>query len=84
VVVRAAITAAGQRHVTVALRDDRGAFLSGRIEALRGCPPLPGPLVPETPVYGCRVFEVAADTPVTGVTFVGRGADVTRWPTWRV
>ncbi len=83
VVVRVAITATGQRHITVALRDDRGAFLSGRIEKLRGCPPLPGPLVPETPVYGCRVFEVAADTPVVGVTFVGRSPDMTRWPTWR-
>ncbi|GAB1514313.1 Hsp70 family protein [Actinophytocola sp. KF-1] len=83
VVVRAAITATGQRHITVLLRDDRGAFLSGRIERLRGCPVLPGPLVPDTPVYGCRVFEVAADTPVTAVTFVGRGPDVTRWPTWR-
>lgn len=83
VVVRVAITATGQRHLTVALRDDRGAFLSGRIEVLRGCPVLPGPLVPDTPVYGCRVFEVAADTPVVGVTFVGRGPDMTRWPTWR-
>ncbi len=83
VVVRVAVTATSQRHLTVVLRDDRGAFLAGRIEMLRGCPVLPGPLVPETPVYGCRVFEVAADTPVEGVTFVGRGPDMTRWPTWR-
>ncbi|MFC4858411.1 Hsp70 family protein [Actinophytocola glycyrrhizae] len=83
VVVRTAITATGQRTVTVLLRDDRGAFLSGRVDVLRDCPPLPGTLVPEIPAYGCHLFEVAADTPVTAVTFRGRGPDLTRWPTWR-
>jgi actin-like ATPase involved in cell morphogenesis len=83
VVVRVAVTATGQRTVRVVLRDDRGAFLSGRVDALRGCPPLPETLVPETPAYGCHVFEVAARTPVAAVTFVGRGPDTTRWPTWR-
>jgi hypothetical protein len=83
VVVRVAVTATGQRTVRVVLRDDRGAFLSGRVDALRGCPPLPETLVPETPAYGCHVFEVAAKTPVAAVTIVGRGPDTTRWPTWR-
>ncbi|MBB4904763.1 Hsp70 family protein [Actinophytocola algeriensis] len=83
VVVRAAITATGQRHVTVLLRDDRGALLSGIVEVATGCPPLPATLAPEEPVYGCHVFEVAVDTPVTGVTFLGRRPDATRWPTWR-
>jgi hypothetical protein len=83
VVVRAAVTATGQRHVTVLLRDDRGAFLSGIVEVATGCPPLPGTLAPEDPVYGCHVFEVAAATPVSGVTFLGRSPDATRWPTWR-
>lgn len=83
VVVRVAVTATGQRTVRVVLRDDRGAFLSGRVDALRGCPPLPETLTPETPAYGCHVFEVAAKTPVAAVTFVGRGPDTSRWPTWR-
>lgn len=83
VVVRVAVTATGQRTVRVVLRDDRGAFLPGRVDALRDCPPLPETLAPETPAYGCHVFEVAAKTPVAAVTFVGRGPDTTRWPTWR-
>ncbi|MGB3444970.1 MAG: Hsp70 family protein [Actinophytocola sp.] len=84
VVVRAAVTATGQRQVTVLLRDDRGAFLSSMVTAATGCPPLPSVLGPEDPVYGCEVFEIAAETPVTGVTLQGRGPDVTRWPTWRL
>ena len=83
VVVRAAVTATGQRHVTILLRDDRGAFLASRVDVTRDCPPLPGSLEPETPAFGCHVFEVAADTPIAAVTFLGRGPDVTRWPTWR-
>jgi hypothetical protein len=83
VVVRAAVTATGQRQVTVLLRDDRGAFLAATTGPATGCPPLPGMVAPEEPVYGCDVFEVAADTPVTGVTFLGRGPDATRWATWR-
>jgi hypothetical protein len=83
VVVRLAVTAVGQRDVTVLLRDDRGALLSGTAVAATGCPPLPGTLVPDEPVYGCPVFEVAVGTPVTGVTLLGRTSDLTRWPTWR-
>lgn len=83
VVVRASVTATRQRQVTVLLRDDRGAFLSGVVQVATGCPPLPGTLAPEEPAYGCHVFEVAADTPVSGVTFLDSGQDATRWPTWR-
>jgi actin-like ATPase involved in cell morphogenesis len=83
VVVRASVTATRQPHVTILLRDDRGAFLSGIVQVATGCPPLPGTLTPEEPAYGCQVFEVAADTPVSAVTFPDGGPDVTRWPTWR-
>lgn len=83
VVVRVAAVATGQRHVTVLLRDDRGAFLSGRVDILRGCPQLPSTLVPEEPAYGCRMFEIANGTEITGVTLLGRTPDATRWPTWR-
>jgi hypothetical protein len=83
VVVRMTAAATGQRNLTVLLRDDRGAFLSGRADVLRDCPALPATLVPDEPVYGCRLFEIAEGTPVAGVTLLGRTPDTTRWPTWR-
>ncbi len=89
VVVRAALTATGRDELRgrLYLRDDRGAYLAGVGYAgqLPGCPAPPTVLRPAEPVYGCFVFEVAADTPVTAVTHATEltaGADLVRWPSW--
>jgi hypothetical protein len=84
VVVRVAATAAGDRHIAFFLRDDRGALVHPLTiqPPMSGCPALPDQLAPNTPAYGCVVYEVAAATPVHAVTFAGRGLDPTSWSTW--
>lgn len=91
VVVRAALTATGPHELRVGrlyLRDDRGAYLAGMgyTGQLPDCPAPPAVLRPDEPAYGCYVFEIAADTPVTAVTHttdLTKGIDLTRWPSWR-
>lgn len=90
VVVRAVLTVTGTRDLTdtgaLYLRDDRGALLGGvgAPDAFPGCRPPMRTVAVGRPAWGCYLFEIDADVPVTGVTHGVAGTPVAEWPTWTV